>query len=88
MRFLTLAILAATLFSPLAQAGALYRMETKFTSMNETEVVVRNKNGKRIRLQRDLLSKSDIELLAKKSNGKFVTISVLSRAIINEKGIQ
>lgn len=88
MRLPLFALLAAILFSPAAQASALYRMETKFASMSEHEVVVRNKNGQRIRLQRGLLKKSDIDLLSKSPNGKFVTISVLSRAIIQEKGKQ
>jgi len=85
VRFFTLVFLA-TLLSSSAQASALFRLETKFASMNEKEVVVRNKNGERIRLRRDLLKKSDLDLLSKKSNGKFVTISVLSRAIIKEEG--
>jgi hypothetical protein len=63
-------------------------METRFTSMTDKEVVVRNKSGERIRLHRNLIKKTDLDLLTKKSNGKFVTISVISRAIINEKGKQ
>lgn len=88
MRLPILAFVAAALLSPAAQASALYRMEAKFTSMTEKELVVRNKTGKRIRLHRDQVKKSDFETLTKKSNGKFVKFSVLSQAIINEKGKQ
>lgn len=88
MHFFTLAILAFTLLTPTAKASALFRMETKFASMTEKEVVVRSKSGERIRLRRDLLKKSDVDLLSKKSNGKFVTISILSQAIIKEESKQ
>lgn len=86
MRLPILALMATSLLSSAAHASALHRMETKFASMTADEVVVRNKSGKKIRLHRELIKKSDLDLLSKKSNGKFVTISVLSRAIIKEKG--
>jgi hypothetical protein len=89
VRLPILAVMAIALLSAsAAQASALHRLEAQFTSMNDKEVVVKNKSGKRYRLKRDLLKKSDFEMLTKKSNGKFVKFTVISRAIINEKGKQ
>lgn len=84
MRYLFIALIGFLTASG-AEASALYKMNVKFASTTDKEIVVRNKLGKRIWLKKNLLKKSDQTLLEKKSNGKFVTVAVLSSAVIKKE---
>jgi hypothetical protein len=84
MRYLFI-VLAGLLTASGAEASALYKMNVKFASMTKKEIVVRNRLGKRIWLKRDLIKKSEQNLLEKKSQGKFVTVAVLSSAVIKKE---
>jgi hypothetical protein len=80
-----LVALIILLTAPEARAGALYKMDVKFASMTENEIVVRGRQGKRVWLRRSLIKKSDQALLEKKSNGSFVKIAVISSAVIKKE---